>query len=157
MNKKIGAIFSGKDRGILSMSKKCVNNLKLSERIKFIGSVSNLEMVEIYRQSIALVMPTYFGPTNIPPLEAFEIGTPVICSNIDGSKDQFGDAVLYIDLKDPSSMVYQLKKLLDEDNLRMRLINEGKKAKLNNAIQRHDVLKFIIEEFRHKKVLELIF
>lgn len=149
---KIGAIFSGKDRGNLNHVKECVNNLKLSERIKFIGFVSNLEMVEIYRQSIALVMPTYFGPTNIPPLEAFEIGTPVICSNIDGSKDQFGDAVLYIDLKDPSSMVYQLKKLLDEDNLRMRLINEGKKkAKLNNAIQRHDVLKFIIEEFKHKK------
>ena len=32
-------------------------------------------------------MPTYFGPTNIPPLEAFLLKVPVIYSGIIGLKE----------------------------------------------------------------------
>jgi len=42
-----------------------------------------------------MIMPTFFGPTNIPPLEAIAVGCPVAVSNIYGMPHQLGDAALY--------------------------------------------------------------
>ena len=42
-------------------------------------------------------MPTFFGPTNIPPLEAFEVGCPVATSRIYGVPEQLGNAALLFD------------------------------------------------------------
>jgi len=48
-----------------------------------------------------LVMPTFFGPTNIPVLEAWAFGCPVLTSDIRGVREQVGDAAL---LADPTSV-----------------------------------------------------
>ena len=58
-------------------------------------------------------MPTYFGPTNIPPLEAFKINVPVLYSDLPGLRDQVGKAAMLIDLKKPESLASNLKKLLN--------------------------------------------
>jgi glycosyltransferase involved in cell wall biosynthesis len=47
------------------------------------------------------VMPTFFGPTNIPVLEAWAFGCPVLTSDIRGIREQVGDAAL---LADPTSV-----------------------------------------------------
>ena len=48
----------------------------------------------LYTEALALVMPTYFGPTNLPPLEAFQTGTPVLYSDLPGMREQVGDAAI---------------------------------------------------------------
>ena len=50
----------------------------LTDQISIIGFVDSAELAALYRGAAALVMPTYFGPTNLPPLEAWAVGTPVI-------------------------------------------------------------------------------
>jgi glycosyltransferase involved in cell wall biosynthesis len=40
----------------------------------------------------ALTFVSYFGPDNLPPLEAFALGCPVIASAIEGSEEQLGSA-----------------------------------------------------------------
>ena len=148
----IGAIFTGKDRGNLNYIKKNVLKLGLSDRICFAGFVTNEEMPELYRQSLALVMPTYFGPTNLPPLEAFEIGIPVLYSDKEGLRDQVGEAGLLIDLKDSKSMALQLKKLFEDNELRKKLIIAGKKKiNENNSIDQTAILRSIIENFSSKR------
>jgi glycosyltransferase involved in cell wall biosynthesis len=57
-----------------------------------------------YKNALALVMPTYFGPTNIPPLEAFHWGCPVCYSDLPGLREQVGDAAFLMDLEDPGSL-----------------------------------------------------
>ncbi len=47
-------------------------------------------------------MPTFLGPTNLPPLEALEYGIPSICSDLRGHREMLGDSALYFD---PSSSV----------------------------------------------------
>jgi glycosyltransferase involved in cell wall biosynthesis len=148
----IEIVFCGKDKGNLKYIKDQAIELKILDRVHFLGFVSNSEILEIYSQAIALVMPTHFGPTNMPPLEAFEIGVPVIYSDIKGSKEQLGDAALYVDLKHPSSLANQLKRLMSDEILRKKMINEGKKkAEQNNSIDRSKILESIIEEFQYKK------
>ena len=73
--------------------------MNLENKVRFAGFVDDEELPFLYSQSIALVMPTYFGPTNIPPLEAFKINVPVLYSDLPGLRDQVGKAAMLIDLK----------------------------------------------------------
>jgi hypothetical protein len=56
-------------------------------------------MTRLFRSSIehplGLVMASYFGPTNIPPLEALLLGVPVIAST--NTRAQLGDAAVFFD------------------------------------------------------------
>lgn len=122
----ITAVFSGSDKGNLNYVLNYARKIGVDDLIKYIGFAPNEEIYHLYKQSLALVMPTYFGPTNIPPLEAFAIGTPVIYSNLDGLKEQVGDAALLCDLKNPSSLANHLKSLLQDKNKRNELIDKGK-------------------------------
>jgi glycosyltransferase involved in cell wall biosynthesis len=148
----VGAIFSGGDFGNLDFIRENVAKLGLSDKVRFIDFVANEEILELYRQSLSLVMPTYFGPTNLPPLEAFEIGIPVLYSDKDGLRDQVGDAALLMDLKNSRSMARQLKNLIEDKQLRQRLIEAGrKKLDYFNSFDRLAVLKSIIENFSWKR------
>ena len=150
-NIKIGAIFSGSDQGSLEYIKRQVEKLGLSERIRFIGFVDNKEIPELYLQSIALVMPTFLGPTNIPPLEAFQLGVPVLYSNLPGLKDQVKDAALLIDLKRPKSMAGHINNLINDEIFRKKIIKLGKdRADYFNKVDRYKILKDTIEDFKFK-------
>lgn len=148
----IGAILVGEDKGNLNFIRNKVEAYKLSDRVRFPGFVPNDEMPELYRQSLALVMPTYFGPTNIPPLEAFYFGTPVLYPDKIGLRNQVGSGALLIDLKDCSTMALHLKNLLEDQNFRFKIIEEGKKnfIKNNNMINRKKILQNIIDNFSYK-------
>jgi len=149
---KVGAIFSGADKGNLDYIKEHVNKLDLSDRVRFAGFVSNNEISTLYSQSLALVMPTFFGPTNLPPMEAFEIGVPVIYPDKKGLKEQVGDAALLIDLKNSMSLADQLNNLYENDELRKKLIENGKKQlKFYNSIDHISLLTNIIEDFAVKR------
>ena len=67
----------------------------LENQVRFAGFVSSEEINLLYSQAFALVMPTYFGPTNMPPLEAFKFKIPVLYSNIKGLKEQVEDAAFF--------------------------------------------------------------
>lgn len=149
---RIGAIFSGGDQGNLAYVKSYVRKLNLEDRVLIIGFVDNEEIPELYRQSVALVMPSYFGPTNLPPLEAFELGVPVLYSDKIGLRDQVGDAALLMDLHDPASLADHLKNLIDDSQLRMRLIEAGKeRLKYFDSKDRVGILTRVLEDFRWRR------
>jgi len=151
-NISIGAILSGGDKNNRKHVENCAKALNLENHIRFIGFVSNEEVKQLYLQSIALVMPSYFGPTNLPPLEAFNLGVPVLYSNISGPREQVGDAALLMDLKDPNSMAIHLKNLIEDKNIRNQLVKEGqKRLGYFNSYDRVGVLIDIINDFRHKR------
>ncbi|HOV90151.1 MAG TPA: glycosyltransferase family 1 protein [Syntrophorhabdaceae bacterium] len=133
------AVFSGSDKGNLKYVMNYAKKMGVEDLIKYIGFAPNEEIYSLYKNSIALVMPTYFGPTNIPPLEAFSIGVPVIYSDLKGLKEQVGDAALLCDLSDPNSLATHLKNLLESEKLRINLIEKGKQ-KLKE-LSRYDILE----------------
>ena len=148
----IGAIFSGGDQGNLAYVQSYVRKLNLVDQVRFVGFVGNEEMPALYRQSIALVMPSYFGPTNLPPLEAFELGVPVLYADKPGLRDQVGDAALLMDLTDPGSMARHLAKLVRDEELRLALIKAGKeRLKHIDSVDRLCILKSILEDFRWRR------
>ena len=96
------------------------------DQVLFIGFVPTDDLVSLYRNAIALVMPTYFGPTNLPPLEAFRLGVPVLYSDLPELKDQVKGAALFLDLENPESMSNHVVQILNDSELRHRLIAHGK-------------------------------
>lgn len=124
--RKVGAILSGGDKGNLAHIRKQAEALGLSGRIRYAGYVPDSAVPSLYRQALALVMPTYFGPTNLPPLEAFHLGVPVLYPDREGLRDQVGDAALLMDLQEPATMADQLARLMRDPRLREQLIAAGK-------------------------------
>lgn len=111
----LAALASLRERGITERLVLCGSNRSgrdkidaairtygLSEQISIIGFVESAELGALYRGASALVMPTYFGPTNLPPLEAWAVGTPVIYP--EAFKVQAGDAAILFDYDDPRSL-----------------------------------------------------
>jgi glycosyltransferase involved in cell wall biosynthesis len=111
---EITAVFSGSDQGNFHFVRALAEQMGLAQQIKFVGFLSIPEIAQLYREALALVMPTYLGPTNIPPLEAQALGCPVIYSDLPGFRDFLGPNALYCDLTDPASLSQYIKSLLDQ-------------------------------------------
>jgi len=142
------AIFSGADKGNLKYVLEYAKNIGVSELIRYIGFAPNDEMYSLYKNSLAMVMPSYFGPTNIPPLEAFFVGTPVCYPDRDGLREQVGDAALLCNLNNPDSLADNLISLLNSEELRNNLIEKGIK-RLNELSETSvtDTLKNIFDNY----------
>ncbi|WP_413744862.1 glycosyltransferase family 4 protein [Synechococcus sp. MIT S9451] len=151
-NIKISAVFTGSDKSNQQHVTEYAMKLGLQKRIRFAGFVPNDELRYYYLQSLALVMPSYFGPTNLPPLEAFELGVPILYPNLDGMAEQVGNAALLIDINDPHSLANHLKLLITDTSLRKRLIVSGyEQLSKINTISRSSILSEIITKFSIKR------
>jgi len=150
--RKLAAVFSGSDMGNMDYVKSVAVESGIADRIRYVGFVPNSEIPELYKQSVALVMPTYFGPTNLPPLEAFHLKVPVLYSNLPGLAEQVGDAALLMDLSNPGSMALHLNDLLNDQLLRSKLIEKGTE-RLNEVASNKGLglIEFIIDSYRTKR------
>ncbi|MHA1938038.1 MAG: glycosyltransferase family 4 protein [Candidatus Thorarchaeota archaeon] len=98
----------------------------ISDNVHFIGYVPDEDIYPIYRLAYALVMPTFFGPTNIPFIEAWSLGCPVITSDIRGIREQIGDAGLLANPRDPEEIAHAIRNLYQDSDLREQLIKRGR-------------------------------
>jgi glycosyltransferase involved in cell wall biosynthesis len=119
------AVLCGSDFGNQHYIGSTAERLGLTEQIHFLGFVDSADIGALYTGALALVMPTYFGPTNIPPLEALATACPVIYADTPDFRDEFGDSVLYCNLDDPTSLATQLHVLLTQPHARAALRAAG--------------------------------
>jgi len=117
-------VLCGSDRGMRDHIEKMILRLQLGGQVRILGFVPSTDLGALYRGAHALVMPTYFGPTNLPPLEAWTTGTPVVYP--EAFKSQVGDAALLFDYDRPDSLAEAILKLEDAE-LRLRLKLSGAK------------------------------
>ena len=97
----------------------------LSKRVHFVGYVPDEDVRGFYVRARALVMPTFFGPTNIPPLEALRTGCPAIVSGVYGMPEQSGDAALYFDPKSVVEMAERITQVWNDDILAADMTAKG--------------------------------
>ena len=102
-------VFSGSDKGNRQYIEEIAQSFGVSTNIDFLGFVSDDLLKALYTNAIALVMPTYLGPTNMPVLEAASLGTPVLCSNLGGHVEQLGQYAEYIDPNKPDEWATRMQ------------------------------------------------
>lgn len=96
------------------------------DRVTLLGYVSDAAKVALYERAVALVYPTFYGPTNIPPLEAFVLGCPVAASNVYAMPEQLGDAALLFDPESVTQMQEAIERLWADEQLREALVAKGR-------------------------------
>lgn len=119
-------IFVGSEQNNKESILKLIDQKGMMEDIRILGYVSNEEMIYLYRHARAMIMPTCLGPTNIPQLEAFELGCPVATSRIYGIPEQVGDAALLFDPDSVEEIASCMERLWTEDALCAQLVQKGK-------------------------------
>lgn len=117
--------------------------LGLEENVHFLGYVAQEDMPALYAEAVALAMPTYFGPSNIPPTEAWTIGCPVLTSDIRGIREHSGDAALLVDPRSPEAIAEGLRRLWEDDDLRADLVERG--TRWVAAFSQEDYLRRVAE------------
>ncbi len=100
-------------------------------------------------------MPTNFGPTNIPVLEAWQLKTPVIYSNVRGCKEQLGDAGLLANPSKPQEWAAAMIRLSRSPKLRQSLINKGtKRLKLWTEQDFRNRVSEMIQDYYKRQVIQ---
>ncbi len=134
MHPDIALVLSGSPKNAYEKIKMEVERLELTSQVIFLGYIEEFELKAIYRRARALVMPTFFGPTNIPPLEAFSMNCPVAVSGIYGMPEQLGDAALYFRPESVEELTRTIERLWTDDVLCKELIEKGSR-RLNELSQ----------------------
>lgn len=94
--------------------------------VRHLGFVRRAFLQALLRRAEALVFFSLFEGFGMPLLEAFQAGTPVLCSNTTSLPEVGGDAVLTADPTDPAAMSGAMACLLREPGLPGRLVAAGK-------------------------------
>lgn len=124
-----------------------IDKLNLKSDVTHIGFVSQSELVALYKASKMLVYPSLIGHTNIPPLEAMMLGTPVVCSNIFSMPEQVGDAGLLFDPFNIEDIADKIYKVWTNEPLRSELSKLGYERAKNFTLEKFAVeWEEIIEE-----------
>jgi glycosyltransferase involved in cell wall biosynthesis len=126
-NLTVNVTFIGDDKGNLSYIKNCIEENGLANQIKCLGFVSNDVKAKMYSLSKGLIYASFSGPENLPPLEAFSAGIPVIYSEFPGAKEQLGDLPFYFDPLNPLSLAQAIELVENQsESERFNLVREQK-------------------------------
>jgi glycosyltransferase involved in cell wall biosynthesis len=108
-------ILPGNDMGNLEYVRSVVKDLGLEENVIFPGFISDEELCLLYQTAGLMIFPSYFGPDNIPPLEALSNACPTAVAAVSGAREQFGDSVFYFNPDSPQDIsdVIRKARLLD--------------------------------------------
>lgn len=100
--------------------------LGIASQITHLGYVSDVEMVALYKRSLALVNPSLLGPTGIPFVEAIVLGVPIIGPDIWEVPNIVGKAGILFDPFDPKDMAEKIYSAWQDANLRRKLVEEAR-------------------------------
>lgn len=123
-------------------------NLEVPADVVLAGRVSDGELRALYENAVAFVFPSLYEGFGLPPLEAMACGCPVVVSQAASLPEVCGEAVLYCDALDEQSIAGQLARLLNNTELRERMIQLGYQRAAEFTWQRcaREVLSLVEEE-----------
>jgi glycosyltransferase involved in cell wall biosynthesis len=137
----IPVVFTGSPRsdskGTYSQVMQLMDEANMQDQILNLGYLPEKDIVALYKKAATLVFPSLIGPTNIPPLEAMVLGTPVVCSNLFSMPEQVGEAGLLFDPFNVEDMAEKIYRIWTDENLRQNLIRKGYERVKNMTIENY--------------------
>lgn len=120
----LSLVLVGSDKGQRAHVQAQVTERGLGDAVRFLGFVEDDDLVALYQNAYALLFVSRFGPENLPPLEAFALGCPVVASNLPGADAQLGEAAILVDDRDPEAIAEALRRVGSE---RDRMVAAGER------------------------------
>ncbi len=104
-----------------------INKYNLSDKVLFLGFVSDAKLCSIYKKADILVFPSSFEGFGIPIIEAFKYKVPVIAARNSSISEIVGDAGLLFETNNKEECKKYIERILTDENLREELIEKGLK------------------------------
>ncbi len=125
-------VLVGKEDYFYKRLKKKVASMNLSEKVIFLQNVSDGELADLYKNALALIMPSLMEGFGLPALEAMVNKCLVLASDIPALKEVCGDAAIYFNPYDIKDISQKMKEVCFNDlNHQSRKKEEGlERAKL---------------------------
>lgn len=145
-------VFCGNDMGNITYLKKKVRELNLSKNFIFFNFLDNNEVKYLYKNCEAVVMPTFFGPTNIPVFNSWYYKKIIFYSS--HLKNKFEECAVYCDPLEPLSWADALSEFdINKEYYQNILINSSNML-LDVQEQRNKGLKDMSDYLtRYKKII----
>jgi glycosyltransferase involved in cell wall biosynthesis len=105
--------------------KEAIKNLGLEKKIIITNSTVGEEKTSLFRNSIALVFPSFHEGFGLPVLEAQSLGIPVLTSNITALPEVAGKGALFINPFKVEDIAKGMEKIAFDETLRKDLIKKG--------------------------------
>lgn len=119
----------------------------IDHQVRILGYVDDRTIAALYAGAAGMILPTFFGPTNIPVIEAWAIGVPVLTSDIRGIREQCGDAAILVDPRSTEAIAEGMRRLCWDDTMRERLVAAGRvRLARSDAGQFRDTLGSILRD-----------
>jgi glycosyltransferase involved in cell wall biosynthesis len=122
----IKLVLAGSQKNAWDAVNALIRELGVADDIIILGYVPDAYMPELYRRARALIYATYFGPCNLPPLEAMVVGCPMATSDVTCMPDRVGDAALVFDPYAVDQIAECMRRLWTDDRLCDELSRKGK-------------------------------
>jgi len=101
------------------------NNKYIHRKIRLLEYVPISDLPALYKGAQCLAFPSLYEGFGLPPLEAMSLGCPVVTSSVSSLPEICGDAALYVNPYDSKDISDKLEKILSDDELKARLIQNG--------------------------------
>jgi glycosyltransferase involved in cell wall biosynthesis len=134
---RLPLVLTGSDQGSLSHVREITDGLGLTPYVHYLGFVPHEDVIAFYRSAFALSYVSFFGPENLPPLEAMALGCSVVLSDIPGVQTLFGDGPVLVDPRRAESIAAGIKWLHDNPDLRCQRAQAGKEIAIRNTPEQY--------------------
>ncbi len=111
-----------------------IERLGLQGAIEFVSGVTDERIVELYAEAEIAVVPSLYEGFSLPAIEAMACGVPLVTTTggalpeVVGSP---GDGAMMVPPGDPGALAQQLIDVLNDDELRARLGERGRRRVLD--------------------------
>jgi glycosyltransferase involved in cell wall biosynthesis len=117
--------IAGQDTWFGARVREAAKNSGIGNRIRFLGFVSDDELLQIYNACECFVFPSYYEGFGIPILEAMACGRAVACANTSAMPEVADGAGLLFDPHQPDEIARAMRDILIDAELRGRMERLG--------------------------------
>lgn len=135
-------VLTGGDGGSRGKVGDEVSTLGLESDVLFLGQVDRQRLLSLVYNAVALVMPSLLGPTNLPPLEALQLGTPAIVSDAHSFGSEIDSLLRIVPGMDSAGWADEIGRLLNPPR-RLKTL----KFEDNGAIESHRLVFKEMDDF----------
>ena len=120
-----------------------------SSSIKIIDTLSEDELIDMYRKAEIVASVSLYEGFGIPLLEGLFNGCKVFCSDIPAYKEVYGDVAVFCDPMDIEGMSLALKTVTDDEAPDLSKV-KGLTAKYNYGVAANSILERIVPGYNKK-------
>lgn len=119
-------IAGGENRFLSERELREPEALGIGDWVRRPGWVEQEELAAFYRLADALLLPSIFESCGLPVIEAMAAGCPVVTADRYGTKELAQDAAVLVNPEDVDSIADGIRRVLEDQGLRARLIAAGR-------------------------------